>query len=157
MLAALFAGDPRVWRGAALLAVPSVLLIAFYCLQPRDYYTGTDNVEAGSYVVRTSAKQTLCIPGLQIPADTARLRLQLRSPSGLRPAIRIALAVEGSGKVRRASLAPVAVAAHHAGAAVFSIPALPSNPSGRRPDLAPPDRSRPSAPPRLIRAAGRLR
>jgi hypothetical protein len=32
---AIFAGDPRVWRIAAIAAVPLIALIAAYCLWPR--------------------------------------------------------------------------------------------------------------------------
>jgi len=34
MAAAVFAGDRRVWRVAAIAAVPFVLLSAYYCLRP---------------------------------------------------------------------------------------------------------------------------
>jgi hypothetical protein len=35
MLAAVLAGDRRVWRVAALCAVPFALVSAYYCLRPR--------------------------------------------------------------------------------------------------------------------------
>jgi hypothetical protein len=132
-LAVVFAGDRRVWRTAAIVVVPIVFLIAFYCVRPRDYYTGTNNVELYSYVVRMQAGQPLCVPGLEIPANTGRIRLQLLSPTGRPTSVRMAL-VLGSGRTLE-SVAPVAVQANHAYAAVFSIPVLPSHPSLRRASL----------------------
>ena len=43
--AVVFAGDARVWKSAAVAAVPLVALTAFHCLRPRFYYTGTDSVD----------------------------------------------------------------------------------------------------------------
>jgi hypothetical protein len=132
-LAVVFAGDRRVWRTAAIVIVPIVLLIAFYCVRSRDYYTGTNNVELYSYVVRMPAGQPLCVPGLEIPANTGRIRLQLLSPTGRPTSIRMALALAGGRTLE--SVAPVAVPANHAYAPVFSIPVLPSHPSLRRASL----------------------
>ena len=67
------------------------LLIAFYCLRPRDYYTGTNNVEVYTYIAEARAGEPVCVPGLQIPAGTARIRLQLISRTRARPALRMAL------------------------------------------------------------------
>ncbi len=53
--AVVFAGDRRVWRAALVAAVPLLLLLAFYCLRPRDYFTGTDNVEADTYTIEVPA------------------------------------------------------------------------------------------------------
>src|ERR1700726_1697679 len=77
--AVVLAGDRRVWRVALVAAVPLFALIVFYSLRPRDYYTGTNNVEVYSYIVEAPAGEPVCVPGLQIPAGTARLRLQILS------------------------------------------------------------------------------
>ena len=63
MPAVVFAGDSRVWRAALVVAVPLVLLTAFYCLRPRDYYTGTNSVEADAYIAETAAGAPVCVPG----------------------------------------------------------------------------------------------
>src|SRR4051794_29048901 len=94
--AVVFAGDSRVWRAALLAAVPLVLLTAFYCLRPRDYYTGTANVEVYTYIAEAPAGAPLCVAGLHIPARTARLRLQLISRTRVRPALKLALTIGGS-------------------------------------------------------------
>ena len=50
-----FAGDRRVWAAAAAAAVPLVALIAFYCLRPRDYDTGTNSVEVYTYIAEAAS------------------------------------------------------------------------------------------------------
>jgi Predicted membrane protein (DUF2142) len=127
-----FAGDARVWRAALLVALPLVLLTAFYCLRPRDYYTGTDNVEALTYVAETPVGEPLCVPGLRIPAATARLRLQLLSRTRLRPALKLTLTLGGPGshKIVR-TLAPLTAPANRISGAVFTIPQLPPKPMER--------------------------
>jgi Predicted membrane protein (DUF2142) len=132
--AAVFAGDRRVWKAAAIAAVPLLALIAFYCLRPRAYYTGTNSVEADYYVAPTPAGEPVCVPGLQIPAGTGRVRLQLISRTQVRPALHMVLRLGGSGadaSTINSSLAPIAVTSNHASAAVFTIPRLSSHPAER--------------------------
>ncbi|MGO8905173.1 MAG: hypothetical protein ACLQMH_06050 [Solirubrobacteraceae bacterium] len=134
--AAVFAGDSRVWRAALVVAVPLVLLIAFYCLRPRDYYTGTDNVESYTYVVETRASEPVCVPGLQIPAGTARLRLQLISLTRIRPPLRLVLTLQGSpARTIDSELGPVSVPANRISGAIFTIPTLPRSPAVRAASL----------------------
>jgi Predicted membrane protein (DUF2142) len=130
--AVVFAGDARVWRAACLIAVPFVALTAFYALRPRDYYTGTNSVEADTYVVETPVGAPVCVPGLYIPAGTARLRLQLISRTLTRPTLKMVLKIggPGGGTIAR-ELPPVAVPANRISAAVFTIPRLSSRPSER--------------------------
>ena len=90
--------------------VPLVALIAFYCLRPRDYYTGTNNVEAYTYIAPTPAGEPVCVPGLQIPAGTGRIRLQLISATTRSPG------VEAGAHARRGrSRATITPPAPHAG------------------------------------------
>jgi hypothetical protein len=131
LLAAVFAGDRRVWRAAALVAVPLLSLVTFYCLRPRDYYTGTNNVEVYSYIAPTPAGQPLCVPGLEIPANTGRIRLQLMSVKNPRPSLKMALNFDGSRRVIHSALPPFAVPQNHASVAEFPIRVLRSDP-GRR-------------------------
>jgi Predicted membrane protein (DUF2142) len=95
MLAAVFAGDRRVWRAAAIVAVPFVALSVFYCLRPRFYVTGTDSVEDAVYLAPLPAGQPLCIPDLALPAQTAIVRLRATSPTRERPALQLVLSVDG--------------------------------------------------------------
>jgi rhamnosyltransferase len=130
--AVVFAGDARVWRAAFLTAVPLVLLIAFYCLQPRDYYTGTDSVEAYTYIAETPTGAPMCVPGLHIPAGTGRLRLQLISRTRVRPALNLSLTLGGpSAGTIHSELSPTTVGASQISAAVFTIPPLPAHPAER--------------------------
>jgi hypothetical protein len=124
---AVFAGDRRVWRAAAICAVPLVLLICVEGARPRDYNTGTNSVEVHGYVAAARPRQPVCVPGLQLPAETARLRFKLISPGQERPALHLALYIGG----RRVSsdLAPLAVDDSRTSAAVFSIPQLPARPA----------------------------
>jgi hypothetical protein len=131
LLAAVFAGDRRVWRAAAVAAVPLLVLIAFYCLRPRDYYTGTNNVEVYSYIAPTPAGQPLCLSGLEIAANTGRIRLRLMSVTNPRPALKMALTFDGSRRVIHSALPPVAVPQNHASVAEFPIPVLRSSPGVR--------------------------
>jgi hypothetical protein len=130
--AVVFAGDRRVWKIAAIAAIPLVALIAFYCLRPRDYYTGTNSVEAYTYVAEAHPGEPVCVPGLRIPAGTARIRLQLISRTRTRPALRMALTLGGRGaRTLTSALAPVTVPSNRISAAVFAIPRLPAQPSER--------------------------
>jgi Predicted membrane protein (DUF2142) len=133
--AIVFAGDRRVWRAAAIAAVPFVALIAYYCLHPRAYYTGTNSVEAYSYIVPAPAGEPVCVPGLRIPGGTERIRLQLISRTRTRPALRMVLRLDdasGSGsRTIDSTLAPATVPSNRISAAVFTIPRLLERPSER--------------------------
>ncbi len=82
---AIFAGDPRIWRGAAIVALPVLALVAYYCLKPRDYYTGTNSVEPITYVDPAPAGQATCVKDLLVPGGTGRIQLQVISRTTLRP------------------------------------------------------------------------
>ncbi|HEY4428057.1 MAG TPA: DUF2142 domain-containing protein [Solirubrobacteraceae bacterium] len=131
LLAAVSAGDRRVWRTAAVVAVPLLLLLAFYLLHPRDYYTGTDNVEVYSFISPTPAGKPLCVPGLELPAGTGRIRLQLMSPTAVRPALRMALTFDGRTRVIGSALGPVALPPSRLSTVDFRIPELKADPGGR--------------------------
>jgi hypothetical protein len=127
MRAAVFAGERRVWRVAGLCAVPLALLVCFECARPRDYNTGTDSVEVHRYVAQAPARALVCIPGLQLPAGTARLRLKLISRTQKRPALHLSLKI--GGRVLQSELGPLATRASRVSAAVFAIPQLPARPA----------------------------
>jgi hypothetical protein len=126
VLAVLFAGDRRVWRTAALCAVPLLALIVFYCLRPRAYVTGSDSVEVVTYVGPAPAGARVCVRGLQIPAGTARVRMQMISRTQERPALHMTLST--GARTLASSLPPAAVSASRISAPVFAIPPLPSHP-----------------------------
>jgi hypothetical protein len=126
MAAAVFAGDRRVWRVAAIAAVPFVLLSAYYCLRPNFYETGTNSVEDVGFIVHTNAGTPLCVPHLQLPAGTALIRLRLASPTPLRPALRLVLS---AGRTVESPLPPAAGPANGFSNVDFPIPARPASPA----------------------------
>jgi hypothetical protein len=128
MLAAVFAGDRRVWRLAAICAVPFVLVSGYYCLRPRFYYTGSDSVEDASYL-HVPADVAICVGALELPAGTAYVRLRVKSATTERPAL--ALVVRVDGHTIRSQLAPVSVAADAPSNVDFAIPLRPASPAAR--------------------------
>jgi hypothetical protein len=127
MLALVFAGERRVWRTAAVCAVPLVALILAYCLVPRQYQTGSDDVEVVTYVAPTPAGTPVCVPGLQLPAGTARVQLQLISRTQERPELQMTLRM--GARTLTSSLPPTAVQPSRISAATFSIPELGAHPA----------------------------
>jgi 4-amino-4-deoxy-L-arabinose transferase-like glycosyltransferase len=127
MLALVFAGERRVWRAAGICALPLVALILAYCLRPRPYVTGSDSVEVVTYVAPAPAGAKVCVPGLEIPAGTARVQLQLVSRTQERPALRMTLSTGARTLV--SSLPPAAVQASRISTPTFSIPELPVRPA----------------------------
>jgi hypothetical protein len=129
MLAAVFAGDRRVWRIAAFAAVPFLALVAFYCLKPRPYYTGTDSVEDAVYTTAAPAGARLCVPGLELPAGTGIVRLRVKSPTRARPPLQMTLGVAGHSI--NSYLGPLDTPANRITNADFSIPRTSSAPAVR--------------------------
>jgi hypothetical protein len=135
MLAAVFAGDGRVWRTAAIAAVPLLAVIVIYCVRPRDYYTGTNDVEALTYIAEAPTGQRLCVPGLHVPAGTGRIRLQLISRTRLRPALAMTLRLAGDPRPLESRLASQTLAANRISAADFPVPELPARGAERAASL----------------------
>ena len=128
MLAAVFAGDRRVWRVAAIAAVPLVLLGAFYCVRERFYFTGTNSVEDVNYLP-APAHTPVCVPGLELPAQSAFVRLRVIVQTAQRPSLHLVLRV---GAQAFASDLPASqVAAKRPSNADFPIPQTPDRPSAQ--------------------------
>ena len=129
MLAAVFAGDRRVWRVAAISAVPFVLLCAFYCVHPRFYYTGTDSVEDVNYPAKAPARVPLCVPGLLVPARTAVVRLRVMSPTRERPPLRLTMSL--AGRTVSSYISALPTPADRITNADFQIPQTGASPAAR--------------------------
>lgn len=127
--AVVFAGDRRVWRVAAICAVPLLALTAFYCLRPRFYFTGTESVENAGGVVEVAPGTPVCAPALRLPADTSDVRLQALSPSDPRPALHLTLRV--AGRTQSSSLAPLSAPAGRPTNADFPIARAPASPAAQ--------------------------
>lgn len=127
MLAAVFAGDRRVWRVAAIAAVPLVALSGFYCLRPRFYTTGSNDVEDLEYRVYASAGVPICVPGLELPAQTAFVRLRVKTPTHARPPMRLVLRV--GARTIDSALPPLQAPANRITNVDFAIPRTPEHPA----------------------------
>lgn len=127
MLAAVFAGDRRVWRAAAVCALVLLLLGGAYCLKPRFYYTGTNSVEDATSVATLTANAPVCVPGLRIPAHTAFVRLQTISTAGTRPAL--SLTLTGRDWTTHSELPGMRVPTLHPANADFPIAQTPAHPT----------------------------
>ncbi len=68
-------GARAVWWPAAIVGAVMAGLILWQLAIPRDFYTGTDSVGVRSVVANLDVGQRLCVPGLQLPADTGRVQL----------------------------------------------------------------------------------
>src|ERR1700722_6188945 len=99
-------GDRRVWKAAAAVAAPLLVLLLFWGLRPRPYFTGTDSVEALTYVAPAPAGAKVCVPDLSLPAGTAEVRLNLLSGTTPRPTLRMTLHV--GARTISSTLAPIA-------------------------------------------------
>lgn len=120
-------GDRRVWKAAALVAAPLLVLLLFWGLQPRSYFTGTDSVEDVTYVAPAPAHVPLCVPSLNVPAQTAVVRLNVVSATPMRPTLRMTLRLVG--RTISSKLAPTGVAAGQVTNADFPIPQTPAHPA----------------------------
>jgi Predicted membrane protein (DUF2142) len=64
-----------VWWPAAATGAVILGLLLWQLLIPREFLTGTDSVGVRSVVANVEVGQKLCVPGLQLPADTGRVQL----------------------------------------------------------------------------------
>jgi hypothetical protein len=128
MLAAVFAGDRRVWRLAAVTAVPLVLIGGFYGLRERFYFTGTNSVEDLNYLP-APGHVPICVPGLEVPAQTAFVRLRVTTPTPLRPSLHLVLRVGAQTFV--SDLPPLQASAKRPINADFPIPQTSGRPAAR--------------------------
>jgi hypothetical protein len=133
VLERVFAGDRRVWLAAALSAIPLLAVLGYYLLEPRQYYTGTNSVEADSYIGEAHAGSRMCVHGLQVPAGTGGVRLQVISATQLRPALRMVLSI--GGRQIASSLPPQTVPADRISGPEFAIPRTPAQPATREASL----------------------
>ena len=110
-----------------MVAVPLLVLLLFWVLSPRSYYTGTDGVEDVTYVAPTPPHVPVCVPSLNVPAQTAVVRLNVVSATPMRPTLQMALKL--GGRTISSKLAPTSVAVGQVTNADFPIPQMPNHPS----------------------------
>ncbi|HEY5260765.1 MAG TPA: hypothetical protein VIJ33_01485, partial [Solirubrobacteraceae bacterium] len=80
----------QVWLPAALVGVVMVGLIVWQLTIPRTYFTGSNSVGVAGAVAAVEPGQTLCVPGLNLPADTGVVKLALFAQE---PIVRVAVRV----------------------------------------------------------------
>jgi hypothetical protein len=104
-----------------------LVLLLFWGLRPRPYFTGTDSVEALTYVAPAPAGAQVCVPDLSLPAGTAAVRLNLLSAGTLRPTLRMTLHV--GARTISSKLAPIAAQMGQPTNADFPIATTPASPA----------------------------
>jgi hypothetical protein len=88
-------GYRAVWWSAAIVGALALCLIVWQLAIPRPYYTGTDSVATSSVVANVNPGQTLCVPGLYLPAGTGQVQLSLFA---VRPRLSAAVRVIADGR-----------------------------------------------------------
>jgi hypothetical protein len=76
-LAGRLEGTRAVWVPAAVIGAIMLALVVWQLAIPRDYYTGSNSVGVRSVVANVNVGQRLCVPGLNLPAGTGRIRLAM--------------------------------------------------------------------------------
>jgi hypothetical protein len=120
-------GDRRVWKAAVLVAAPLLALLLFWGLHPRSYYTGTNGVEDLTYVAPTPPHAPVCVPALNVPAQTAVVRLNVVSATPSRPRLQMTLKL--AGRTISSMLGPTSVSVGQVTNADFPIPRTPAHPA----------------------------
>lgn len=120
--------DPGdVPRTALLVGVPLVICLIVWACWPRPYYTGTDSIRTRDFVQQVRADRTLCVRGLQLPAQTGLVEFEIVTEGPGPPAMKLALRSREGTTIARSRLPDAA----HAGArakVAFAIPRRPDTP-----------------------------
>jgi hypothetical protein len=118
-------GTRAVWWPASVVGVVLLGLIIWQITIPRSYYTGTDSVGVHSVVANLEVGQTLCVPGLNLPADTGRVQLGVFAH---RPTFTVAVRVTAAGRTSSSRMVGVPAPSSLAYASA-AIPKRPSSPA----------------------------
>jgi hypothetical protein len=97
-------------------------LILWQLAIPRDYYTGSNSVGVRSVVANLLARQTLCVPDLNLPAGTGRVQLAVFAN---RPQFNVAVRVAAAGQ----TLSSTMVGRPGPSSLVYATAAIPRRPS----------------------------
>ncbi|HEV2998163.1 MAG TPA: hypothetical protein VGX16_03590, partial [Solirubrobacteraceae bacterium] len=118
-------GARAVWRTAAALGVVLAGLLIWQLALPRPYYTGTNSVGFASIVATVPKGQSICLPELNLPAETGAVRLALLAQ---RPSVRALVRVSAaSGTTISTASAPTG--AGNRANLDFPIPVRPATPA----------------------------
>jgi hypothetical protein len=116
----------QVHRAALIVGGPLALILLVVCLVPHDYYTGTNSVRTRGFVQPVKAHQTLCVRGLNLPADTGRVQFDLLTTGPQTPAMSMRLTTARGTVTSRVAAQPAAPTTRHKVA--FPIAQRPSEP-----------------------------
>lgn len=118
-------GARAVWWPAAIVGAVMAGLTLWQLAIPRDFYTGTDSVGVRSVVANLEVGQRLCVPGLQLPADTGRVQLAVFAHS---PTFSASLRVIAGGRTVTSTMTgvPGPTSLAYANAAIPVRPASPA-------------------------------
>ena len=118
-------GARAVWWPAGIVGAVMAGLILWQLAIPRDFYTGTDSVGVRSVVANLNPGQRLCVPDLQLPADTGRVQLAVFAHS---PTFTASLRVIAGGRTVSSTMTgiPGPTSLVYANA---PIPARPASPA----------------------------
>lgn len=122
LLALAFPGDRRVWLVAAAIGALFAILVGQAVLSQRGYFTGTSSVRTVNFTPPVPEGAAVCTSGLDLPAETARIEVELLAPEGATLGGR--LRVEGEGTIE--SRAQVPPGRHKA---ELPIPTRPADPA----------------------------
>ncbi|HEV3229181.1 MAG TPA: DUF2142 domain-containing protein [Solirubrobacteraceae bacterium] len=108
-----------------IVGVPCLGWCAYSVLRPRDYFTGTNSVIPTTTIAEIAPGHRACVPGLQFPAGTGRVRVAISTPNpaGAPTFLRADVAVDGARLVSHAQRTLPAQLVD------FSIPRLGARPA----------------------------
>jgi predicted membrane protein DUF2142 len=115
-----------VYRAALVVGVPLTLVLLVVCLVPHDYYTGTNSVRTRGFLQPVKAHETLCVRGLNLPADTGRVQLELLTRGLQTPPLALRLSTPEGTVASRVAARPAAPTTR--AKVAFPIAARPSAP-----------------------------
>jgi Predicted membrane protein (DUF2142) len=118
-------GARAVWWPAGIVGAVMAGLTLWQLAIPRDFYTGTDSVGVRSVVANLNPGQRLCVPGLQLPADTGRVQLAVFAHT---PTFTASLRVIAGGRAVSSTMTgiPGPTSLVYANAAIPERPASPT-------------------------------
>jgi hypothetical protein len=118
-------GARAVWYPAAALGAVLLGLTLWQLAIPRNYYTGTNSVGVRSVVANVAVGQTLCVPDLNLPADTGRVQLAVFAHRA-RFTAAVSMIAGGRAALSRMTGAPGPASLAYA---IAAIPARPRSPT----------------------------
>ncbi len=103
-------GSRAVWWPAGIAGAVVLGLIVWQLAIPRPFYTGTDSVAVRSVVASVNTGQTLCVPGLNLPAGTGAVQLAVFSQQRFQARLRVSAAGHTSQSLMAGVTGPTSLA-----------------------------------------------